>query len=143
MRPRKQDRHLPACMYLKHGSYWLVKKGKWTNLGSDYSEALQEYARLQAQPAVRKNSMPELIDKVLDVHLKGKAKSTRNGYTRLAERLKTILAEFEPAQVKPKHIAAIKTSLAAIPSQANTSLSILRVIFNYALEWGLSKATPA
>jgi len=142
MRPRKQDRHLPACLYLKHGSYWLVKKGKWTNLGKDYSEALQEYARLQAQPTQKKNGMPELIDNVLAVHLKGKAKSTRNGYTRLAERLKTILAEFEPAQVKPKHIAAIKTSLAAIPSQANTSLSLLRVIFNYALEWGLVESNP-
>jgi len=142
MRPRKQDRHLPACLYLKHGSYWLVKQRKWINLGSDYSEALQEYAKLQAQPVVRKNSMVELIDRVLDVHGKRIAPSTLSQYTLAGERLKTILAEFEPHQVRPKHVAAIKIKLADTPTQCNRILSFLSVVFNYALEWQLTENHP-
>jgi len=122
MRPRKQDHHLPACMYLKHGSYWLVKQRKWVNLGSDYSEALREYARLQAAPVVRKNNMAELIDKVLDVHGKSIAPSTLSQYKLAGERLKTILAD--------------------TPTQCNRILSFLSVVFNYALEWQLIENHP-
>jgi len=142
MRPRKQDRHLPACLYLKHGSYWLVKKGKWHNLGSDYSEALQEYARLQAQPVPKKNGMPELIDKVLEAHLKKVSKNTASAYKKIAARLKIMLAEFEPQQVKPKHIAAIKIKLADTPNMCNRFLSVLHIIFSYALEWELVEHNP-
>ncbi len=35
MRPRKKDRHLPPCMYIKHGAYYLVRKGKWERLDKD------------------------------------------------------------------------------------------------------------
>jgi len=142
MRPRKQDRHLPACMYLKHGRYWLVKKGQWHNLGSDYSEALQEYAKLQALPAIKKNGMPELIDKVLDVHLKRVSKNTASGYRKIATRLKVMLADFTPQQVKPKHIAAIKIKLADTPNMCNRFISLLRVVFSYALEWELVESNP-
>ena len=46
MRPRKKDRHLPACMYQKHGAYYLVRKGKWKRLGTDFQASLAEYATL-------------------------------------------------------------------------------------------------
>jgi hypothetical protein len=39
MRPRKKDLDLPECVYLKHGSYYLVQQGKWINLGRDRAEA--------------------------------------------------------------------------------------------------------
>jgi len=142
MRPRKQDRHLPACMYHKHGSYWLVKKGQWANLGKDHSEALQEYARRQAQPPPPKNGMPELIDKVLAVHLKRTAKNTASQYQSVAQRLKTMLAEFEPQQVKAKHIAAIKINLADKPRTCNQFLSLLNIVFSYALEWEIVESNP-
>ena len=49
-RPRKKDRHLPACVFQRHGAIWYVKRGKWTRLGptSDLAGALAEYARIQA-----------------------------------------------------------------------------------------------
>jgi len=146
MRPRKQDRHLPACMYLKHGAYWLIKKGKWHNLGRDYAEAyaeaLQQYAKLQAQPAIKKTGMPELIDNVLSVHLKGLSKKTCKEYRNVAKRLKSMLVEFEPQQIKPKHIAAIKLNLAETPIQCNRLLTFLNIVFNYALEWDLIESNP-
>ena len=51
MRPRKTDRHLPPCVYLRHGAYYLVRRGKWTRLAADLPDALKEYARLHAQPS--------------------------------------------------------------------------------------------
>ena len=59
MRPRKTDRHLPACVYLRHGAYWLVKRGKWTRLGADLATALAEYARTQAH---EQGSVPAIIE---------------------------------------------------------------------------------
>lgn len=49
MRPRKQQRHLPSCVFHRHGTHYLVKRGKWTRLAADLPAALAEYARLQGQ----------------------------------------------------------------------------------------------
>lgn len=43
MRQRKNDTGLPPAMYFKHGAYYVVRKGKWTNLGRDLSIALERY----------------------------------------------------------------------------------------------------
>ncbi|MDV7209852.1 hypothetical protein [Azotobacter beijerinckii] len=54
-------------------------------------------------------------------------------YTAAAERLKDILAEFNPDQVLPRHVAAIKNSMAATPNMGNRVLSFLRAVFTYAV----------
>lgn len=63
-RPRKHDRHLPACMYHKHGAYYLVRRGKWRRLATKLPDALREYARLIDQPR-GVGGMPALIDTML------------------------------------------------------------------------------
>jgi hypothetical protein len=73
MRPRKTDRHLPSCVYFRHGAYWLVKKGKWTRLSADLADALAEYARLLEQPA---GGMAAMIDELMPVILRGKRPAT-------------------------------------------------------------------
>lgn len=130
-RPRKKDRHLPRCVYPKHGAYWLVRKGKWTRLGGDLTEALSAYAALYEVP---KGGMAELIEEAF-VQMKPSLKpNTITQYAQAAARLKKILAEFSPEQVKPKHAAAIKTSMAKTPNMANRVLSFGRQVFDYALE---------
>ena len=57
-RPRKHDKHLPPCVYYRHGAYYHVKGGKWRPLGRDLSDALHEYARVVAEPS---GSMAKLI----------------------------------------------------------------------------------
>jgi integrase len=142
MRPRKNDRHLPACMYQKHGAYYLVRKGKWERLDSDYQAALLAYAKKTST----KNTagMPALIDKALAHHVKTKklAANTVLQYEIAAERLRDIFAEFEPHEVLPKHVAAVKMDLAGTPNMANRILSFLRVVFGYALEWQLIDSNP-
>lgn len=139
MRPRKHDRNLPACMYFRYGAYYLVKRGKWTRLGSDYAKALQEYALLTSPKG---GGMAELIDEVFG-HIKpGLAASTVSQYEQAAKRLKEILLEFSPEQVRPMHVAAIKTELSKTPAMANRLISFLRVVFQYAVEWQRVETNP-
>jgi len=53
-----------------------------------------------------------------------------------------MLAEFEPHQVRTKHVAAIKINLADTPPACNRLLSFLRIVFNYALEWEWVEHNP-
>src|SRR5690606_5883553 len=103
--------HLPACMYQKHGAYYLVRKGKWERLGTDLQDALMLYAKRIA--AGTQGGMPDLIDRALKHHCTHKKLSpnTVAQYEIAAERLKAIFAEFEPHQVLPKHVAAVKMDL--------------------------------
>ncbi len=140
MRPRKKDRHLPACMYQKHGAYYLVRNGKWERLGTDLQEVLLVYAKRIA--AGKQGGMPGLIDRALAHHRKTISENTAKQYDIAAERLKTIFAEFEPHQVLPKHVAAVKMQLASTPNMCNRILSFLRIVFGYALEWQEVDSNP-
>lgn len=140
MRPRKKDRHLPACMYHKHGAYYLVRKGKWERLDTDYQAALLEYAK-KTSGAVA-GAMPDLINRAFAHHRKNISDNTALQYQAAAERLKTIFAEFEPRQVLPKHVAAVKMELASTPNMCNRILSFLRIVFSYALEWQEVDSNP-
>ena len=114
MRPRKTDRHLPACMYRRGPSYYFVRHGKWENLGKDYVQALLEYARLTNPRA--STGMAALIDKVLDYIDPAKARNTMLQYRAAGEQLKSMLAEFEPNQVLPRHVAGIKVHMQHMPN---------------------------
>ena len=137
MRPRKQQRHLPPCLYEKHGSYWHVKKGRWTRLGPDLRTALQRYAEMHD---ALKGEMPDLIDAALATFKV--APATRKQYATAGRKLKTMLAEFSPAQVQPKDVAAVKIKLAGTPNMANRCLSVLRMVFAYAVEQQIVASNP-
>lgn len=140
MKPRKADRHLPACVYHKHGAYWYVKKGKWERLADNLPDALQAYALL-ASPAPG-TGMTDLIDKALAHMAKDLSENTLKQYRLAAKRLKQILVEFSPEQVRPKHVAAIKAELADTPNMANRILSFLRSVFQFAVEWQIVESNP-
>jgi hypothetical protein len=93
-RPRKKDRHLPACVHFRHGAYYYVKGAKWRPLGKDLRSALAQYATFMEAP---EGSMPKLIWTVLD-HLRPKLKpATVAQYTVAAKKLAVALVEFNPA----------------------------------------------
>ena len=139
MRPRKKDRHLPACVYQRNGAFYYVKGGKWRSLGRDLNAALTEYARIVAQP---EGGMATLIDKALADHKKNVKASTFRQYETAARKLKVILAEFRPDQVQTRHIAQIKAALAGTPNMANRCLSVLKIVFAYAVEQQLVDTIP-
>lgn len=138
MRPRKHNRDLPPCVFLRRGKFYLVKAGKWTPLGADKFKALAEYARLIAQP---KGGMAALISEAMPHILKDKAQATQNQYNVAARRLGEILAEFSPAQVTPRDVAQIRRALPSY-AVANRTITVLRLVFDYALEEQLVSANP-
>lgn len=138
MRPRTKDKHLPRCVYFKHGTHWYVKAGKWTDIGSRLPDALAEYGRLVSRP---KGGMVALIDEVLPL-IPNLAPNTRRQYEYAAAVLKRKLVDFAPEQVKPRHIAGIKSSLAKHPNMANRILSVARIVFAQAVEWQRVDSNP-
>jgi len=139
MRRRKHNLHLPPCVYHRHGAYYHVKHGKWTRLGTDLVKALSEYARLHDMP---KGGMVQLIEDALPIITKGKAESTVKQYTQVARKLQEILAEFAPEQVTPRHVAQIRRSMADTYAVANRTLTVLRMVFDYALEEQIIEFNP-
>jgi len=138
-RPRKRDKHLPACVFKRHGAYYYVKAGKWTRLGDTLPVALAEYARRQGTGS---GSMGPLIMAALDARKSRLAKSTWESYQDIARRLSKIMAEFNPEDVMPRHIAQIRQGLSKTPGMANRALSVLRVTFAYAVEQQLVDSNP-
>ncbi len=127
-------------MYMKHGAYYLVRKGKWERLGSDYQDALLVYARLVGGSG--KGGMAKLIDEALDAMKHRLADNTVKQYEAAAARLKEYLAEFEPRQVLPRHVAKLKLHMADTPNMSNRVISFLRMVFAYALEQQVVDSNP-
>ena len=139
MRPRKKDRHLPPCVYLKHGAYWLVKKGKWTRLGAELPEALQSYAKAVAPEAP---GMPGLIDRMMPFVIKGKAPSTVLQYNKCAALVRVVFKDRSPEQIKHGDVVQMMDAFNDRPVIANRMLTVLRMVFVKALDRGLVEADP-
>ena len=143
-RPRKKDRHLPACMYFRHGRHWYAKAGVWTPLAKDLGTALREYAALVEAP---RGGCAGLIEDAFAAMKKrtGDDKLSDNTIRQYAiakKRLSKILAKFAPEQVLPKHAAAIKRELQATPNMCNRILSFARQVFDYGLEEQIVESNP-
>lgn len=140
MRPRKRDRHLPPCVYHRHGAYYLVKGGKWERLGTELPAALAEYGRRHSEPS---GGMPALITEALKARRGQISTSTWSQYQTAGRKLSSIFAEFAPEQVSPRDVVQVRQALAETPNMANRVLSVLRMVFDYALETGLVESNPA
>lgn len=142
-RPRKHDKHLPPCVYLKHGAYYWVQATKWHFLARDYPGALAAYARLAGQAATSPpGSIGALLDRVLDDASSRCAPSTVRAYGAAVEALRLVLVEFAPDQVKPRHVAAIMDTWRDKPAMANRLRTVLKLAFDVAIRTGLCDSNP-
>lgn len=139
MRPRKQERHLPSCVYHKHGAYYLVKEGKWRRLGSDLHTALLQYATLMALPT---DGLPALIDRALPAITAEKSQTTRTQYEYCAKQLKEVFAEFRPEQVNHGVIVQMMDAYSDRKAIANRMLTVLRLTYAWALDRGIVQIDP-
>lgn len=139
MRPRKTDRHLPACVYLRHGAYYYVHGGKWSMLGRDLHTALREYATVVAVP---ENGLPALIDKALPEITKDVRPSTARIYRRCAGILKETFAEFRPEQVTHGAIVQMQDMWRDKSATGNHLLTTLKLIFQWALDREIVQFNP-
>jgi integrase len=140
-RPRKNNNHLPPCVYPKHGAFYYVKGGKWERLGGDLKSALRAYAERFEAPA---HGLDDLIDRTLG-NLTGKiAPNTLRQYTSVAGRLKRLLRDFRSAaQITPRDIVELRAGMRDKPSMANHFLSFARQVFDLAIEEGEIESNPA
>lgn len=141
-RPRKKDRHLPACMYHRHGAFYLVRRGVWTRLGTDLAASLREYARRLEQPAGARG-MPALIDTMLPRILRGKAPETQRQYRACAELLREMLRQLDPQDVTPRDVKTVRRELESTPGVANRTITVLKLILAQAVEDELIETNPA
>lgn len=125
-RPRKSKGPYPPCFYFKHNAFYVVRQNKWIPLGKDYALALAEYGRIMG--TARVGGMPKAIEDFYGNLPKDLAQATKDQYRYAADVLKRKLAAFEPQDLKSKHVAAIKQSLAETPNMANRVLSFLRQV---------------
>ena len=130
-RPRKHHLHLPRGMQFRHNAYYIVRKGRWVWLSKDYRTALEKYAATLEGP---KGGMVDLIDTAMIHILRDARPNTVKCYEQAARRLKKALQEFAPNQVRGRHVAQIKQGLARTPNLANHCLTVLRLVFAYAVE---------
>lgn len=140
MRPRKSHPNLPKYVQHRHGAYYLVRAGKWEPLGRDLDDALAEYAKRMAPPAA---GLAGLIDSALAAKKAKLAPATWDQYQIVAAKIKHMLAGFRPEQVLPRHVAQVKRELANTPNMANRTMSVLRLVFDFALESQLVDSNPA
>ena len=140
-RPRKRDRHLPACVFLRHGAFYYVKRGKWTRLApaSDLQAALAEYARIRERNV---GGMAELIEATLPHLTAGKAAATVELYTSAAKKLAEMLAEFSPQQLRPADVQDVMDLLRETPVMANRCRSILSMVMQRAVAAGTVAFNP-
>jgi len=124
---RKKDRHLPPCVYQQHGAYYLVKDNVWTPLGKDLPSALAEYGR-RLSP---KGGMVKMIDETMPNILHGKASNTKAQYELAANRLRKILKDASPHQMKQEHVEKIRDSFIKHPNMGNRVISLLRLVFRH------------
>lgn len=148
-RPRKHDRHLPACMYHRHGAYYHVQRGVWTRLATDLPGALREYARHLEQSPPATGGMPALIDIMLPRILKhartGKphAPDTQRQYKHCAGLLRAMLPLLEPQALTRRDVISVRNELQATPAVANRTVTVLRLILAAAVDDEIIDSNPA
>lgn len=139
MRPRKKNRHLPACVHPKHGAYYYVKGNAWTFLARDLAPALAEYAR-RFEPARERNALDELIEQTFARIMRRPAAngqhrspSTVEQYTDCVRLIKEMLEAFgDPRQIKASDVFDVQGQYADRPFMANRIITVLRLIMD---EW--------
>ena len=139
MRPRGKDKHLPPCVFHRHGAYYYVKKGVWKPIGTTLTAALAEYSRIIAPPT---GGCDDLLERTLSRCKETVKPNTYLQYAIACKKVKPILAEFTPELVEPHHIATILDHHRATPNMANRMLTFMRSAFANGLKWGMCKTNP-
>lgn len=62
-----KKRDLPPRMHMKHGSYYYVRRGKWSHLGRRLDDAMERYARMEHGLSISETAVPSwaTMDKYL------------------------------------------------------------------------------
>jgi integrase len=142
-RKRKRDKHLPARVYLDHGTYWFRPKvGKPVNLGRDLADALTRYASIiGAQWSGR--TLGDVIDRYRLEVLPTKGGKTQKDQGPELDRLKVWCGHMMPhsltKQLCYKYIdRRVNKHGKKVPVAARHEISLLGHVFEHAIKWGVT-----
>lgn len=140
---RTKDKHLPPCVYIKHGAYYLVGADKkWHRLGKTWSEAMGEWTRLTSVNT-QLNTMGQLFDRYLLEVSPQKAPATCRGDRFAVAQLRPVFCDMAPDDVTPVHIYGYLDRRGKEARRAaNLERGTLSHVFTKAIEWGIVKDNP-
>lgn len=147
-RSRRRDRHLPACMYQKHGAYYFQnpKSREWEPLGAELGPALLAYTK-KIGGKWSGRTLGDVIDRYRVEILPLKGERARVDQVPQLERLKRVFGAMLPDSVTPQHcyryIDERRTKDGAIArSAAWHEISLLGHVFAKAIRWGVGIGNP-
>jgi len=142
-RRRRQHKHLPRRVYLKHGRYWYVDRAnKWHNLGRTASEMYRGLAS-RAEFTAPASTLNAVFDRYLVERLPQLAPRTQRDYQGYIRNLRLVFGTAPPAAVKAGHVFEYRNKRAEKSIvQANREKSCLSAVFTAAVEWRIVNENP-
>ena len=148
-RNRRQDRHLPAKVYLEHGAYY-YRDGKKprVQLGRDLGEALSKYAALIG-PAWSLRTLGDVIDRYrIEVLPLKRADQTRLEEGRALDKLKIAFGHMLPDNLTAVHCYGYIDRRRSkegkpVPVAARHEIALLGHVYLLAIRWGAASINPA
>lgn len=148
-RKRKNDKHLPARVYLDHGAYYFVpKEGKKQLLSRDLGEALAKYGSLIGTIRTLR-TLGDVIDKYrTEVLPLKRSEQTRAEEAKSLGRLKIAFGHFFPDNMTAQHCYAYMDARRSkdgkpVPTAARHEIVLLGHVYKKAIRWGAASINPA
>lgn len=144
-RKRQKYRHLPARVYVHHGSYrYVAPDGTKTTLArlSDYAGMLRALADLVGDDRPL-DTLAAVIDRYELEILPGKAPTTQKDHARMLANLRRTFGAMDPRDLRQPHAAQYRDKRArSAPTAANRELELLSHVCSLAVEWGAMDFHP-
>ena len=148
-RNRRQDRHLPAKVYLEHGAYY-YRDGKKprVQLGRELGEALTKYAALIG-PAWSCRTLGDVIDRYrVEILPLKRAEQTRLEEGRALDKLKIAFGHMLPDNLTAVHCYGYIDRRRSkegkpVPVAARHEIALLGHVYRLAIRWGAASLNPA
>ncbi|HEV2917570.1 MAG TPA: tyrosine-type recombinase/integrase [Candidatus Babeliales bacterium] len=142
---RKNDKHLPPRVYIKHNAYYYVNlNNKWIRLASvsDYAKAMAKWAEITS-PIRKTTTMHNLFHRyMLEVApLKSPGSYKKNVYQ--MKEIREVFGDMLPEDITPVDVYRyldMRGKLA--PVSANREKSLLSHVFSMAIRWGIVRDNP-
>ncbi|MCG8430391.1 MAG: tyrosine-type recombinase/integrase [Candidatus Omnitrophica bacterium] len=138
-RQRKSRPDLPRRVYTKGNTYYFVDKdNKWHRLGKEFTKAMQKYAELIGDRFC--NNMGQVIDRYLREVAPTKSLRTYKNYLEISKPLRAAFGQISPDRITERTIYKYMDVRPRVA--ANREKSLLSVVFDYAIRWGVATRNP-
>lgn len=145
-RTRKHDKGLPARVYVRNGAYYFVdRSSRWKRLARVTEGEAAMYTALShilnGEP--RKGNMVTALERFRIAHLPALTYSTRKEYERMFDVIAKAFAEFDVAQVQPRHVVQFLSNFSTTPTAKRHYKARLSTFFRWTvIEQGLRTDNP-